>query len=79
MLKDDRSQVQFPMSSLDFSSLHNRFSRTMALGFTQPVTEMSTKNLPGNKGWPANKAGNHSAICEQIVWKMREPRRLINL
>ena len=24
---------------------HNPFSRTMALGFTQPLTEMSTKNI----------------------------------
>jgi hypothetical protein len=29
-----------------FSSL-NPSSRTMALGSTQPLTEMSTKNLPG--------------------------------
>jgi hypothetical protein len=25
----------------------------MALGQTQPLTEMSTRNLPGGKGWPA--------------------------
>jgi hypothetical protein len=24
----------------------------MALGSTQPLTEMSTRNLPGGKGWP---------------------------
>jgi hypothetical protein len=28
----------------------------MALGSTQPLTEMSTRNLPGGKGWPARKA-----------------------
>jgi hypothetical protein len=28
----------------------NPSSRTMALGSTQPVTEMSTRNLPGGKG-----------------------------
>jgi hypothetical protein len=28
----------------------------MALGSTQPPTEMSTKNLPGGKGQPGHKA-----------------------
>jgi hypothetical protein len=28
----------------------------MALGSTQPLTEMSTRNLPGGKGRPALKA-----------------------
>jgi hypothetical protein len=51
-------------------------SRTMALGSTQPLTEMSTRNLPGDKGWPESKADNLTAICEPIVWKMWEPRRL---
>jgi hypothetical protein len=38
----------------------------MALGSTQPLTEMSTKNLPGAKGRPASKA-DLTAICEPIV------------
>jgi hypothetical protein len=28
-------------------------SRTMALGSTQPLTEVSTRNIPGVKGRPA--------------------------
>jgi hypothetical protein len=36
----------------------------MALGLTQPLTEMSTKNLPGGKGWPVCKADNLTTICE---------------
>jgi hypothetical protein len=47
----------------------------MALGSTQPVTEMSTRNLPEGKGRPERKADNLTAICEPIVWKMWEPRR----
>jgi hypothetical protein len=39
----------------------------MALGSTQPVTEMSTKNLPGAKGRLACKADDLTAICELIV------------
>jgi hypothetical protein len=48
----------------------------MALGSTQPLTEMNTRNLPGGKGRPARKADNLTAICEPIVNKMWEPRRL---
>jgi hypothetical protein len=42
-------------------------SRTMALGSTQPLTETSTRNLPGGKGRPARGADNLIAICEPIV------------
>jgi hypothetical protein len=50
MLQAGRSQVQFPIKSLDFFNLPNPSSRTMALGSTQPVTEMSTRNVPGGGG-----------------------------
>jgi hypothetical protein len=30
----------------------------MALGSTQPLTEMSTRNIVGGKGWPARRADN---------------------
>jgi hypothetical protein len=43
------------------------FSRILALGWTQPVTEMITSNLSGGKGRSARKAGNLTAICEWIV------------
>jgi hypothetical protein len=39
----------------------------MALGSTQPLTEISTSDLPGGKGRPARKADNLTAICEPIV------------
>jgi hypothetical protein len=39
----------------------------MAVGSTQPLIEMSTKNLPGGKGRPARKADNFTAIYEPIV------------
>jgi hypothetical protein len=52
---------------VDFFNLPNPSSRTMALGSTQPLTEMSTKNLPGGKGRPARKADNFTAICETII------------
>jgi hypothetical protein len=39
----------------------------MALGSTQLLTEMSTRNIPRGKGRPARKAGNLTAIFEPIV------------
>jgi hypothetical protein len=39
----------------------------MALRSTQPLIEMSTRNLPGGKEWPARKADKLTAICEPTV------------
>jgi hypothetical protein len=39
----------------------------MALGSTQSLTEMSTRNLPGAKGRPARKDDNLTAIYVPIV------------
>jgi hypothetical protein len=50
-----------------FFNLLNIFSRTMALGSTQPLTEMSTRNLPGVKGRLARKTDNLTSIWEPIV------------
>jgi hypothetical protein len=36
-------------------------------GRLDPLTEMSTRNLPGDKVWPVHKADNLTAICEPIV------------
>jgi hypothetical protein len=52
---------------VDFFNLPNPSSRNMALGSTQPLTEKSTRNLPGAKGLPARKADNPTAIHEPIV------------
>jgi hypothetical protein len=54
-------------------------SHTKTLGLTQPLTEMSTRNLPGGKVQPAHKAHNLTIICEPIVYKMFEPRSLTTL
>jgi hypothetical protein len=35
----------------------------MVLGWTQPLTETSTRNLPRGKGRPAHKADNLWADC----------------
>jgi hypothetical protein len=44
----------------------------MALGSTQPLTEMSIRNLVKGDERPARKADNLTAICEPIIQKMWE-------
>jgi hypothetical protein len=39
----------------------------MAVGSTQSLTEMSTRNLPGGKGRTVREADNLTAIYEPIV------------
>jgi hypothetical protein len=45
----------------------NPSGRTMALGLTQPLTVMSTSNLPGGKARPVCKANSLTAEYELIV------------
>jgi hypothetical protein len=59
--------VSIPDEVIGFFNWPNPSSRTMALGSTQPLTEMSTRNLPGRKGRPVPKTDNLTAICEPIV------------
>jgi hypothetical protein len=39
----------------------------LAIGAAQPLTEISTRNLPGDKGRPARKANNLAAMYEPNV------------
>jgi hypothetical protein len=50
-----------------FFNLPKLSSRTMALGLTQPLTEMSVRNPHEDKARPATKAEKLTAICEPIV------------
>jgi hypothetical protein len=67
MLQAERSRVRFLMRSLDFSVELILSSRSRAMGSTQPLTEMSTKNIPGDKGRPERKADTLTANSEPIV------------
>jgi hypothetical protein len=61
MLQARRSTVRFPITSLDFFffNLPKPSSRTVALGSTQTLTDISTRNHPGEggKGLPAGAEG----------------------
>jgi hypothetical protein len=66
MLQAGRSPVRVP-DEVDFFNLPNPSRRTIALGSTQPLTEMSTRNFPGGKRRPARRADNLAAIYEPNV------------
>jgi hypothetical protein len=65
MLQAEKSPVRVP-DDVDFFNLPNPSSRTMTLGSTQPLTEMSTRNLPGGKKRPARRTDNLAAIYEPL-------------
>jgi hypothetical protein len=69
MLQAGRLRVRVPVRCIFFFNLPNASSRTMALRSTQPLREMSTRNLRegGDKGRPVRKADNLTAIWELIV------------
>jgi hypothetical protein len=66
MLQAGKSPVRVP-DEVDFFNLPNPSSRTMAVGSTQPLTEMSTRNIPGGKKRPARRADNLATIYESKV------------
>jgi hypothetical protein len=66
MLQAGRSPVRVP-DEVNFFNLPNPSSRTMALGSTQRLTEMSTRNLHGGKKRPARRADNLTAIYDPNV------------
>jgi hypothetical protein len=55
-----------PNEVIGFFIWPNSSSRTMALESTQPLTEMSTRNLPGGEGQLVHTADNPTAIYEPI-------------
>jgi hypothetical protein len=64
MPQAERSRVLVPIRSFHSSSDVSH----LALGLTQPLTEISTRNLPGGKARPVLKADYHQ--CKPSVWNM---------
>jgi hypothetical protein len=62
MLQAERLQVKFAIRSLDFSIDLILQPHYGALGSTESLTEMSTRNLPQGKGRLAHKADNLTAL-----------------
>jgi hypothetical protein len=72
MLQARRSPVQVP-NEVDFFNLPNPSSRTMALVSTEPLTELSTRNLPGGKKRPECRTDSLATMYELNVWKCGSP------
>jgi hypothetical protein len=66
MAQAGRSPVRI-LDEVDFFNFPNPSSRIMALGSTQALTEMSTRNLPGGKKRPARMCDNLAGIYEPNV------------
>jgi hypothetical protein len=45
-LQDGKSRARFPVGFLEIFNWPNTLSHLIALGSTQPITEMSTKKFP---------------------------------
>jgi hypothetical protein len=58
-----QAQSSIPDEVTGFFSCPNHSSRIVALGWTQPLTKMSTKNIPEDRTRPVRKA-DIAAICE---------------
>jgi hypothetical protein len=64
---------------IGFFNWLNSSSRAMALRLTQPLTEMSARNLPKSKGRPERKAHILTVIYKPIILKNLWLRHLVAL
>jgi hypothetical protein len=63
----------FPDGVIGIFHLHDPSGRTMALGSTQPLTEMSTRNIPGGKGGRCVGLTTLPPLCADCL-KIWEPQ-----
>jgi hypothetical protein len=66
VLQAGRSRVRFPVRSLDFSIDLILSDALWPMGSTQPLTERSTRNLPGRPARKAPSVSRLSRICGSL-------------
>jgi hypothetical protein len=57
-----------PDSVIGIFHWHNPSGRTMTLELTQPLTEMSTRNISWWLPWPVRRANNLTTFMWQLSW-----------
>jgi hypothetical protein len=67
-----------PHGVIGIFNLYNPFSRTMALGLTQPPIEMSTRKISGGKGGQCVGLTTLSPSCADClkIWEPQTPGTL---
>ena len=69
VLHAGRSRVRSRWCHWNFS-LRNHSGCTMALGLTQPLTEMSTRNISWGQRWPERRADNTTTFMCRLSWNL---------
>jgi len=59
-----------PDGVIGFFHWHNPSGRTMALGLTQPLTEMSTRNISWGYRRPVRRADNLTTFMSRLSWNL---------
>ena len=77
-LQAGKSQVRFPMLSLEIFHWHNPSGCSMNLGLTQPLTEMSTRNIYEGGGGKFGQCVGLTTLVSSCVdcfeiWKSHPP------
>ena len=70
VLQTGGSQVRLTMVSLDFFHWHNPSGRTMALGLTQPLIEMSTRNVSWGLRRSVRRADKLATLMCRLSWNL---------
>jgi hypothetical protein len=69
-LQAGRLRVRFPDGVIGIFHWHNPSGRTVALGLTRPLTEMSTRNIFWGQRWPVPRADNLTTFMCRLSWNL---------